>query len=152
MLQVNKLIYVDNYLNNISEILLIERYLSKDILLVSEVSPHAVELLLGCLSVQVPDVFQDLQQSLLDSLSHLDLPADIDVAAFSNKKTYMKQWLVYLCELRLLDPVVVYLDSVSGDQILDILLGMIDLPGVGNLPLKVKSSTLFNFSEKTKWF
>ena len=78
-------------MNNISEILLIERYLSKDILLVSEVSPHAVELLLGCLSVQVPDVFQDLQQSLLDSLSHLDLPADKDVAAFSNKKTYMKQ-------------------------------------------------------------
>ena len=65
-------------------------FLSKDFLLISEISSHAVKLLLGCLSVQVPDVFQDLQQSLLHSLGHLDLPADIDVAAFSNKKTYMK--------------------------------------------------------------
>ena len=55
-----------------------------------------------------------------------------------------------LSELGLLDPVVVDLDSVSGDQVLNILLGMIDLPGVGNLPLKVQPSALFNFSEKTR--
>ena len=55
-----------------------------------------------------------------------------------------------MCELHLLDPVVVDLDGIPGDQILNILLGMIDLPGVGHLPLKVESSTLFNFREKTR--
>ena len=61
-------------------------YLSKDFLLISEISPHTVELLLSSLGVHVPDVFQDLQQCLLHGLGHLDLPADVDVAAFAVMK------------------------------------------------------------------
>ena len=51
--------------------------------------------------------------------------------------------------LDLLDPVIVDLDGIPGDQILNILLGLIGLPGVGNLPLEVEPSTLFDFSEET---
>ena len=127
-----------------------QQCLSKDILLISEISPHAVELLLSCLSVHVPDVFQDLQQCLLHGFGHLDLPADVDVATFA-VKTCMKQPRgFYLYEFYLLDPVVVDLDGIPGDQILNVLLGMIDLPGVGHLPLKVETSTLFDFREKTE--
>ena len=129
--------------------MIIQQCLSKDILLISEISPHAVELLLSCLGVHVPDVFQDLQQCLLHSLGHLDLPADVDVATFA-VKTCMKQPRgFYLYEFCLLDPVVIDLDGIPGDQILNVLLGMTGLPGVGNLPLEVEPSTLFDFSEKT---
>ena len=51
--------------------------------------------------------------------------------------------------LDLLDPVIVDLDGIPGDQILNILLGLTGLPGVGNLPLEVEPSTLFDFSEET---
>ena len=51
--------------------------------------------------------------------------------------------------LDLLDPVIVDLDGIPGDQILNILLGLTGLPGVGNLPLEVEPSTLLDFSEET---
>ena len=116
--------------------------------MISEISPHAVELLLSSLGVHVPDMLQDLEQCLLHSLGHLDLPTDVDVATFAARKScisYMFKEDLY----ELLDPVIVDLDGIPGDQILNILLGMIDLPGVGHLPLKVESSTLFDFREKT---
>ena len=52
----------------------------------------------------------------------------------------MVNYLFYL-----LDPVVIYLDSIPCHQILNIFLGLIGLSGEGNLAYKIKSSSLIHF-------
>ena len=114
--------------------------LAEDVLLISLVCPHVPERGVHGLRVHVADVSEHVLQRGLHPLGHGDLAADVDIAA---SPTNDIQWLtVNICYILCgpLDPGVVDPGGVPGHQVLDVLLGLVRLPGEGHFSLKLERS------------